>query len=243
MIHLRDNNIAEKEGGCIKTREEAKDIFCIADKSIKALCEENENLLVFPYSMGDIRDKIADATILSIINAGSPEYVKLQTGNIMGFVGKGTTKLKISSRFDEGNEDFFLHYMLMKVFNINLFDLNYGSTEDDALDLLMFLFPRFLHEALKQGVYKEYKRFEHNDARVKGTIDIARHIKYNVPDNGKIAYNTRDYSYDNNITQLIRHTVEFVSENSTGAALLKSTHIIIDDVNAFYQVHICVVLL
>ncbi|MCZ9999532.1 McrC family protein [Brachyspira hyodysenteriae] len=52
---------------------------------------------------------------------------------------------------------------------------------------------------------------KHNDANVKGTIDINRYIKNNIPFNGKISYNTREYSYDNNINQLIRHTIEYIN--------------------------------
>ena len=41
-------------------------------------------------------------------------------------------------------------------------------------------------------------------------IDVNKHIKYNEPFNGKVAYRTREYSYDNDVTQLIRHTIEYI---------------------------------
>ena len=34
---------------------------------------------------------------------------------------------------------------------------------------------------MRQGVYKQYRRFRHNDANVHGTIDISRHIRENIP--------------------------------------------------------------
>ena len=34
--------------------------------------------------------------------------------------------------------------------------------------------------------------------------------KKNIPFMGKIAYTTREHSYNNNLTQLVRHTIEYI---------------------------------
>ena len=47
-----------------------------------------------------------------------------------------------------------------------------------------------------------------------------RHIRLNIPANGKIAYRTREFSYDNSVTQLIRHTIEFIRRKQFGKAVL-----------------------
>ena len=65
-------------------------------------------------------------------------------------------------------------------------------------------------------MYKQYITRKNNDANVRGVIDVNRHIRYNKPFNGKIAYSTREYSYDNDVTQLIRHTIEFISTYDGG---------------------------
>jgi len=75
---------------------------------------------------------------------------------------------------------------------------------------LPYLFPYYLQNAFSQGLYKQYKRNQHNDANVRGVIDINRHIRINIPFTGKIAYTTREHSYDNPVTQLIRHTIEYL---------------------------------
>lgn len=72
------------------------------------------------------------------------------------------------------------------------------------------MFPQYLKKALNQGVYKKYVVRKYNDAHVKGSIDLNRHIRYNEPFNGHVAYSTREHSYDNEVTQLIRHTIEFI---------------------------------
>ena len=52
-------------------------------------------------------------------------------------------------------------------------------------------------------------------------ISINRHIKFNEPFNGKISYRTREYSFDNHITQLIRHTIEYIASTPVGIDILK----------------------
>lgn len=69
--------------------------------------------------------------------------------------------------------------------------------------------------ALRQGIYKEYQKHGYNNSNVKGIIDINRHIRFNIPANGKIAYNTPEYSFDNPITELVRHTIEYMRSNNT----------------------------
>lgn len=94
----------------------------------------------------------------------------------MGFVGIGNQQLKIYSRFDEDKNDYFMHYMLQKVFSYNIFNLESNSSDETVFDILMFMFPALLKNAMKNGVYKDYQRFQHNDSNVRGTIDVERHI-------------------------------------------------------------------
>ena len=85
-----------------------------------------------------------------------------------------------------------------------------------------------LKRAMCQGIYKEYKRFKHNDSNVRGTIDLSRHIRENIPFRGTISYNTRDFSLDNSVTELIRHTIEYIKTIPLGNAILSSDNTIAD---------------
>ena len=107
-IELTDNNIGKEKK---EDRKNVAALFPISNKSISELCQENENLLIFPNSIEETSDKIGDSCVLNIINTPDPETVQLCTGNIMGFIGVGDLQIKISSRFDNGKDDFFLHYM------------------------------------------------------------------------------------------------------------------------------------
>lgn len=215
-INLTDNNIVANS----YSRNDVAALFPIADKSISQLCRENENLLVFPYSIEDTDDRIGDASVLNIINTDDPEKVTINTANIMGFIGVENLQIKIKSRFDEGRDDFLLHYMLQKVLSFNLFDLSHNNEHEDVFDFVMFMFPYFLKRAMRQGVFREYQHFKHNDSDIKGPVDVCRHINRNVPFVGKIAYSTREYSSNNRMTQLIRHTIEFMKTKKYGMAVL-----------------------
>lgn len=47
-------------------------------------------------------------------------------------------------------------------------------------------------------------------------------MKINLPFNGRIAYRTREFSYDNHVTELIRHTIEYIGKSSFGKILLEN---------------------
>ena len=195
-------------------------LFPIADKTIAQLCHENENLLVFPFSIEDSDDKVGEASVMTILNTSDSEKVRITTGNVMGFIGVGNLQIKIKSRFDEGRDDYLLHYMLQKVFSFNLFDLNHNNEKEDVFDFIMFMFPHLLRNAMRQGIYREYQNFKHNDSKLKGTIDWGRHIAQNIPFAGNVAYSTREYTYDNDMTELIRHTIEFMKSKRYGQSVL-----------------------
>ena len=229
-IDLTDNNIGQPDAG-IFYRKDVAALFPFADKSIAELCRENENLLVFPYSIETTDDRIGESSIINILNTGNAERVRIATGNIMGFIGIGNLQIKIKSRFDVGRDDFLLHYMLQKVMSFNIFDLHHNNEQEDVFDFVMFMFPYFLKAALRQGVFREYQNYRHNDANIKGAIDIGRHIARNTPFVGNIAYSTREYSHDNSMTELIRHTIEFMKTKKYGQAVLNIDHETIENVN------------
>ena len=115
-INLTDNNIGQVKAG-IFLRKDVSALFPIADKTIAQLCHENENLLIFPYSIEDSDDKVGEASVMTILNTSDPEKVRITTGNVMGFIGVGNLQIKIKSRFDEGRDDYLLHYMLKRSFH------------------------------------------------------------------------------------------------------------------------------
>ena len=244
-LTLEDNKIKELSDKQLSQQSQIhvyEDLQLVANKSLKDLCK-NQSLLVFPHCLGEHDDGIEEQFIVQFEGSAkfndedkivSCDDVKIKTGNLMGFIGfsgKGChgTKLEIRSRFSENadnnkaeknNQDFFLHYMLEKVFKINLFNLNYSYNNSSSFDLIYLIFPYFLKRALNQGLFKTYKTFERNDSAVKGAINVSRHIRQNVPFGGRVAYRSREYTFDNHIMQLIRHTIEYIKTKPSGKSIL-----------------------
>ncbi len=186
----------------------------IANKTLEQL--EREGVFVFPELISDTDDLVKEQLILQSINDS------YRTGNVMGFIGCGNERLVIESRFSTGKNDFFFQYLLERVLDFpNILDLDTDANQDRRLySLLLFLFPIYLTSALRKGVYKTYVRNQYNNINVKGTVDIPRHISKNIPFTGNVTYNQREYSYDNHLMELIRHTIEFIKRKPYGNKLL-----------------------
>lgn len=91
-----------------------------------------------------------------------------------------------------------------------------ANQEERLFQFLLFLFPRYLEAAMRKGPFKQYIRRQYNDGNVKGVIDVARHIGRNTPFVGKIAYHQREFSFDNGLMELVRHTIEFIKRKPYG---------------------------
>ena len=187
----------------------------LLDRTLDNLSREG-NVFIFPNDLTHSPDLDKEQKILETVNQ------KIKTGNVIGFLGCGQERLTISSRFSSKSDDYFLHYLLQKVLNINLTSLEVGLSREERLyQLLIYLFPKYLEAAMRKGVYKEYQRFSHNDSHIKGVIDVRKHLKKNLPFTGNIAYTTREFTYDNPMMQLIRHTIEYIkNQKSLGRGII-----------------------
>ena len=189
----------------------------INNLSLKEL--ENKGVIVFPTSAVEKELDASKKEILSVQNLMTEPTIK--TGNIMGFFSIGNDiQIQIWSRFDKDDKQFFLHYMLSKVCNVAPTITQTDANHDPLYEFCVYLFPTFLKKAVTQGLFRTYITREYNDSNIRGVIDFPRHFRNNIPFNGKIAYRTREYSHDNFTMQLVRHTIEFISENSSLRKLL-----------------------
>ena len=207
---IKDNSFVKKENfsdimGVVKT---------VADKTLEQL--DREGIFVFPEMIDDVEDMTKKQMLLQSVNDS------FLSGNVMGFIGVGDERLVIESRFSTGSNDFLFQYLLEKVLDFpNIVNMETDANQDDRLfSLLLFLFPYYLKTAMRKGVFKTYIRNLYNNANVKGIIDISRHIKKNIPFTGNVAYSQREYSYDNYLLELIRHTIEHIKKKPYGNRLL-----------------------
>ena len=249
MIILTDNNNGKQSAhkavirgyGEANAQEHLTNLNELGNLTLAEL-SQSENLLTFPLNLGDskdLKDKQSEPIFrfesIKCDNDGDIIDATIRTSNIMGFFGYKGTQVAILSRFASNSTqrdstadsapkpDFFLHYMLGKIAHLNFFkNFPHSASDNAAFDLLPYLLPNALREALRQGLFRAYVRRRYDDANVRGTIDIARHISRHIPFDGAVSYATREHSHDNALTQLIRHTIEYVSTKPLGRVILQS---------------------
>lgn len=210
LLRIKDNSQYKRD-----SFDEIKNLTGkIADKTLEQL--EREGVFVFPEFVIDADDITKEQMILQSIN----DFYR--AGNVMGFLGCGDERLIIESRFSNKGEDYFFQYLLDRVLDFpNIVDLESDADQNNRLfNFLLFLFPYYLKTAMRKGLFKKYIRHHYNDGNIKGAIDIARHIKKNTPFTGNVAYSQREFSYDNHLMELIRHTIEFIKRKPYGNNLL-----------------------
>ena len=105
IIQIADNNYK----GVSIDKSDIENIKQFANKKIKYLKENN----LFILSKNSFKDDIENSDIIELDEVNN----KIYSINIMGFIGYNDTKIKITSRFATDKNDYFLHYMLQKVFD------------------------------------------------------------------------------------------------------------------------------
>ena len=146
VIKIKDNNqLPEEHFSSIKTLTDK-----IANKTLEEL--EKEGIFIFPETVADSEDISREQMILQKINHG------YSSGNIMGFLGYGNERLVIESRFCGNGEDYFFQYLLNIVLDYpNFINLETDAENDSRLfNFLLFLFPYYLKEAMRKGLFKKY---------------------------------------------------------------------------------------
>ena len=236
MITITDNYNKSK-GQCGIDDDKWEVLKSISHCSIEQLSKENRNLLVFPHCIENNDKEFSSKSIIEIVGDN------ISTRNLVGFIGITDKKrgksvdLTIRSRFqNNAPEDYFLHYMLQKVFKVNILDLQHSGSSEDVFDFALYLFPHYFKRAMKQGLFKQYCNREYNNANVRGVIDVSRHIRTNIPFNGRIAYRTREYQYDNPLMQLVRHTIEYIRTHKWAGNILKCDRDMCDYVRTIYDI-------
>lgn len=214
QLKIKDNQYKQKE----EFFEVKSVVGRVADKTLEQL--EREGVFVFPEIIKDAEDITKNQMILQSYN---DMYC---SGNVMGFLGSGDERLVIESRFSSGENDYFFQYLLEKVLDFpNFINLDTSTNQEDRIfNLLLFLFPHYIKSAARKGAFKTYIRNEYNDGKVRGTIDVARHIRENIPFVGNIAYTQREYSFDNYLMELVRHTIEYIKSKPYGYKLLNNAN-------------------
>ncbi len=222
LISLTENSskgLAPKDIGFNLSDKDKKQLRKYSGTPIQDLLEKEPELLVFPKDLNEYGEKWSKDSYLFHYDEGKDG--KIGTKHFVGFFGIGSLHFQIQSKFDEDNpKQFFLYSMLQRILHVYMLNMPTHSDSEPIWDILFFLFPDYLKRALRQGIFRTYRTFERNDDHVRGTIDILRNLRLNTPFSGKIIYRAREYSGNNYLTHLIRHTIEVLQNNPLASGLL-----------------------
>ena len=114
----------------------------LSSYTIGDLMKEEENaVMVWPNSFYEGNEELKEQFIFRITEKDDNKIDSVTTNNVVGFIGKKKTNIRIHSRFssidkDGKGNDFFLYYMLEKVLAINTFSFtsSAGSKAPQVFD-------------------------------------------------------------------------------------------------------------
>lgn len=141
------------------------------------------------------------------------------TGKYVGLFRLEGRQVVITSRFDQPEKPFFLYYLLEHLWDAALMAQEpEASFQKDPFDILLDAKLAIqLEQAWKKGALRQYRTFQLNDSRLRGPVDVPRHIRENMGlNNGRIAYSTRSYSLDNPCSVLFLQAVDLVDRKHPG---------------------------
>lgn len=148
---------------------------------------------------------------------------RLETGNLMGVLRfrdrkSGTSvQVEVLSRFDKRENNFFLNYLLSKVYDFALGAESVSAQRSSLLEILLdIVFVRRLGEASRAGLLRHYREFRNNDWNFKGSLDLARHIRENIPLMHGIAYRKREIDLDVPVNRMILKAALTVNRRHPG---------------------------
>ena len=193
----------------------------------------------FNRSFPVFSDKFAEADV----DYRTPRQVLKKLKGIVGVLRRTVSTdgvdydvtVELRSRFDKRDKPYFLLTMLSSVLQGDVeytTDNVVGEKKNLFGFLSVFLFRNALKKAYSSGLYRTYVRRGYNDPKLRGAIDIPRHIRLNVGRNdSRIAYNSRELTVDNPLNHLILRTWEMLSRTYP-----ESAHSIIGNAGEFRDI-------
>ena len=142
---------------------------------------------------------------------------RLDTGNLMGVLcfrdhtTGDAVQVEILSRFDSGNNNYFLNYLLSKALDVAIGSETVVAQRASVLDLLLdVVFVRRFGEAAKYGLLRQYRTLRNNDWNFKGRLDVSRHLRENQPIPHGVAYVNREIDLDVPVNRMLLHAAMIV---------------------------------
>ncbi len=221
LDNITSLGVKRKDGEVDKDYHERKKQV-IVNELIKALEKIDSKVENGDIFIGCNKERITSKGVSDISVFMEKDEIHDQNSKINGIVGrffvevddKYDVDITIHSRFDLEGQNYFAA-TLLSFGEVNPFDVNVPCNDENLFDFLLIdLFAQRIREAYSKGLFRTYRRFEGNDDRVRGSIDVARHIRLNAGQkNGNIAYSYRENTVNNFLNILIVKAYQDIKRN------------------------------
>lgn len=204
--------------------DEKKRIKCVRQSFLKDYLEIDNSGICYCTYEGKKIDKTKNKPLSKIEIIKEENVEKGKFDSIVGVIRDRNyecmdavydIELIIQSRMDGAHP--FLLYSMLQAAGLDLKGSGLsdpGSMEELFEFLLVYWYMNQLTETYRLGAFRTYQRFQRNDEKVRGTIDISRHIRLNMGlNNGKIAYSYRERTADNAFNHLLIRTYRELERN------------------------------
>lgn len=186
-----------------------KDLQLNLLKSFLEKSQENINKLLLDKNLTDDEKQLytyhkQQMFFGGLVGVVSIKEFPLNGNDVVDITLQINTRLDKSSFNNENNKPYFLMTLLFNGF-VPLSNSQVNRDSEGLTDmLLLYSFIEKYRDAYVKGYFKTYHSFEENDSKVKGSINVPKHIKLNAGmDNGKIAYSHKEKTESNYINHLI----------------------------------------
>lgn len=187
-----------------------------------------ERLGIKRISLSTHSQKNDDELVFKLVpnnDDGDETSASVTTGNYIGRFKYNNIDIEISSRFGEH----FLKRMLNFADDVYFDEINAtgeidkeNKKEPSTIKLIIYyLFVQNLEKAILLGLPSIYDRMEWHDLKMRGKIDVRRHIKDDVPFKGKLSTNSIERTPDKDIIDVIYNATLLVIKSYNPSAFRK----------------------
>lgn len=237
MINLADNRRYYLEN---KDNKNNKSVFKIPKNHFKILINLL-NSISNPLTTTDLdgvefienNDREDETLVLKIVTKNGETYI--QTGNMIGEFyfknGKNIVQINIGLRFDKGDNNNILEYLLNYANAVypNKVDLNPTKNKKNKKKqnsivklLLSKMFSNSISKAFVMGLPTHYQEFDKSGYNVRGKIDINRLVSKELPFKGITPYTTNEKVIEQNIGAILLKAIEIIEREYMPMSVLSS---------------------
>lgn len=237
-------NNEKVDKGLLSVFSDTSDIWKVFNAGIKTIDEliksTNSNNKI--QLIGGVNDSPDTVSLTSDDETMFGPYVGTVSCKVKVGRTEYSVKFVIGSRFDSFDQNrieikpFFLATLLLKG-RIKLNDLCVSYGMDSLFDFYMlWLLQKHYQQASLKGYYRKYQQFESNTVKLRGSIDIARHIRLNAGmNNGRIACTYRENTIDNYLNHLLLSAYDYLMVKYPDIVVDNTDEVFLHDINCLKQ--------